>query len=251
MGRPKAGILKLNCVMCHGEFETPDTKRGRKRETCSKSCASKRAYESQKVTVPCVLCGSESETAKSVINAGLPVYCEECSKARYELTCEVCGIEFMGRRASVKCCSRPCITEWNRRMTTQVICDCCGIQFERATFSVYSGKRSYCSDRCAMRQFSRENPMRYGGTWPRWVRAIRERDGYKCLVCGETGDLEVHHFIKMKSFNNPDDSHYDENLGLFCVPCHDAVEDSGIDSLTEFYRRYSPTPGETSGGRQK
>lgn len=251
MGRPKAKVLHLNCVVCGSGFDTPDTKRGRKKETCSKSCASRLAYRTQTITAPCSICGAHTETAKSVVNCDLPVYCEGCAQARYSLECEICGSEFMGKRGYVRCCSQECVNELNRRNLIDVKCDCCGKMFQQSSFSVYEGKRTYCSRRCSMRQYSRENPTRYGGTWPRWIRLIRDRDGHKCLMCGAVDDLEVHHFIKLTTFSNPNDAHYGENLGLFCVDCHDVVEDSGIGSLSEFYGRYSPTLRETVGGWQK
>lgn len=243
MPRPKPKTLIRTCSICGTQFETVDNARGREKVTCSKSCASRKAYQSQKVRTQCSVCSEITETSKSVVGAGLPVYCEICTNFRYQRRCSVCGKRFRAKRYTTHLCSQECITEHNRANLKDVTCFCCGVGFQQASFSVYSGKRIFCSDRCAMRQFSRDNPTRYGGTWSRWLRKIRKRDGNQCLKCGaKEGNLQVHHFQKLLLFDNPNEAHFDENLGLFCLVCHEEIEHLGIGSLTDFYGRYSPTP---------
>lgn len=241
MGRPKAATLTLHCEICSGEFTTPDTIRGRKKVTCSKSCASKKAYSSQVAKADCKFCGKTTKTAFSVINAGLPIYCSECSTHRYLNNCETCSKEFRSKKRDNRFCSRECTTEYLRSDLVQVRCFYCGLEFEQASFSVYSGKRVFCSKRCGSNQYSVDHPSRYGGTWTTWIRRIKERDGNQCVKCGSEEELEVHHFLKLLAFDNPNDAHYYENLVLLCKKCHDEVEDEGIKDLDDFYRRYSPT----------
>ena len=242
MGRKKAKTLTLLCKVCNGEYITPDTIRGRRKETCSKSCASKVAYSNQAMVAPCSLCETETPTSKSVINSGLPVYCSECSTHRYTRQCEMCNVTFQARKYDTRMCSLECVTEFNRQDTKTVVCADCFAEFEQPSFSVYAGKRTFCSKKCAQRLFSKENPTRYGGTWTTWLRRIHVRDGEACIKCSSKEKLEVHHFTKLTTFDNPNDAHYLENLGLLCFNCHREVEDSGVESLTDFYRRYSPTP---------
>ena len=234
MPRKAAPTIDLNCQVCGSKFETRDTKRGRERKTCGKSCASKLAYKTQETTSPCVHCGTITTTAQSVISSGLPVYCDDCAKARYENACAICGDVFMAKRAYVKCCSQKCVDKLNEQNLASVECDHCGKVFHRPSRDVYSGKRSFCSIRCRDARYSVENPTRYGGTWPRWVRTIRRRDNNKCLKCGSGKNLQVHHFKKLTQFENPNDAHYDANLGLFCFSCHLEVEDMGYASLYDF-----------------
>lgn len=234
MARKAASTIYLNCQVCGSAFETKDTKRGRERKTCGKSCASQLAYRSQTIVAPCVHCGAETETAKSVVNAELPVYCEECAKARYKNTCTICGNEFMAKRARVECCSQKCIDKLNERNIAEVECAHCGELFHRPTRDIYSGKRSFCSVRCRDNRYTIENPNRYGGTWPRWVRFVRHRDNNQCLKCGSKSRLEVHHFKKLTQFEDPNEAHYANNLGLFCFDCHREVEDAGFGSLSDF-----------------
>ena len=234
MPRKAAPTIELDCQVCGSKFEARDTKRGRERKTCGKSCASKLAYKSQASKAPCVHCGIIVDTAKSVINAGLPIYCNECAKARYKNECAICGAEFMAKRARVQCCSQQCIDRLNESNTTKAECAHCGESFDRPTRDVYSGKRAFCSIRCRDNKHSLENPSRYGGTWPRWVRTIRHRDNNQCLRCGGRDRLEVHHFKKLTQFKDPNEAHYEANLGLFCFSCHREVEDAGYENLSDF-----------------
>lgn len=242
MPRPPAKILSFPCKVCGNSFETPDTKRGRERATCSKSCASKTAYKNQKTKAPCNVCGELADTSKSVVNSGLPVYHTGCYKLRYTKECRVCAESFMTDRDTTSYCSPECERAGVSLQTVELTCTSCGKLFVRPSFTVANKQRVYCTKRCAQRQFSKENPTRYGGTWTTWLRRIRARDNNTCLLCGANENLQVHHFKKMRTFSEPNKAHFYENLGLFCVTCHDIVEDSDIHSLTDFYERYSPTP---------
>lgn len=252
MGRPRAQDIVKTCENCQEYFVTRDTARGRSKRTCSQSCASQVALKTSWTEGPCRICGRMTKTLKSVKQAGLPIYCgDQCQSQRHAKVCESCGASFRTSKSKTRFCSRECVIEWQRNNLVELACDECGETYQQASFNVYEGKRSFCSKRCNMRAFSRENPMRYGGTWPRWVRTVKSRDEGRCIKCGSTEDLEVHHFTKMSLFDDPDRSHFHDNLGLFCSDCHRVVEDSGIGSLDEFYGRYSPTPHESAGEGQK
>lgn len=179
----KAVIITKSCKICGLHFETKDTKRGWKKETCSKACASKLAYKKQQVTEKCCWCGKNTTTSKSVINSNLPIYCEHCKSLRYEKQCLICKKQFFASHNETFLCSKEC------------------------------------------------------KTWYSWTKIIKERDNYKCLLCGSVNDLEVHNFTKLTSFEHPDDAHYDNNLGTFCHNCHKIIESTNIKSLSEFNER--------------
>ena len=71
---------------------------------------------------------------------------------------------------------------------------------------------------------SNPNPLSYRKGEPLFARdvsnsrkkAIKERDGNCCLVCGSTVQLEIDHRISL--MNGGDNS--DENLGALCDSCH-------------------------------
>lgn len=54
---------------------------------------------------------------------------------------------------------------------------------------------------------------------------VRERDGFKCVVCDEETNLHVHHKIPRKygGVNHPD------NLVLLCSSCHGAIETADFE----------------------
>lgn len=235
----KAVIITKSCKICGLHFETKDTKRGRKKETCSKACASKLAYKKQQVTEKCCRCGKNTTTSKSVINSNLPIYCEHCKSLRYEKQCLMCKKQFFASHNETFLCSKECKTAYNQQNLVSLTCDYCGKEYEQARFNVYSNANHYCSQRCNHNAYATRNRFRYGKTWYSWTKIIKERDDYKCLLCGSVDDLEVHHFTKLTSFEHPDDAHYDNNLGTFCHNCHKIIESTNIKSLSEFNERYS------------
>lgn len=183
----------------------------------------------------CVICDKEMFTFKHVISQKLPTYCsDECRKKRYSLKCIVCKKEFRSGKRNTKTCSRDCQTKMRRNDVIELNCDLCKKSFKRDKSSVYSGKNKFCSKRCSNNHYSLNNPSRYGGTWTSRRKHIINRDGKKCLLCGCKKDLQVHHFNKVKNFENPNDAHYEENLGTFCVICHEIVEKKDYKSLSEF-----------------
>ena len=71
------------------------------------------------------------------------------------------------------------------------------------------GRRSWCSDECRhwwRRQFD----------WNYICAVIKERDDYKCRICGSYDLLEVHHISPWRI--SRDNS--DENLITVCFHCH-------------------------------
>lgn len=227
------------CKICNKEFTTKNTKRCLKKQCCSASCSAKLGQMNNIGKTNCSICHKEITGSKSTITQGLPLYCEDCTEFRYRLTCEKCNKEFMSKRPDNRFCSRECINKHNKDNTIEVRCVHCGKIYLQSSFNVYSEKNNYCSRRCNNNHYSLKHKTRYGGTWTRRKKEISERDGHKCLMCGKTEELEQHHFIKLITFDNPNDAHYDENVGTFCKYCHKKVEGK-YKSLTDFNERYSP-----------
>ena len=237
--------LVKECVVCNNEFHAKDNARGRKKQTCSTTCARKLGSMNSMVHHPCVICGDDGITTKSAVKQGLPVYCDEHKDKHYFHVCEICDKEFYSTKKSTRFCSQKCITEYNNSQTVMVECSHCGKEYEQSKYSLYEGKNNYCSTRCNNNAYSLRNPTRYGGTWTRVKKEILLRDNNKCLLCGSSEDLQQHHFIKMLNFDNPNDAHTDSNLGTFCRDCHLKIENESIDNLTDFYERYSPNFSES------
>ena len=66
-------------------------------------------------------------------------------------------------------------------------------------------------------------------TWARLRRAVLQRDGYRCQLCGKAGRLDVDHRIR-KEDGGGDES---ENLQALCRTCHIAKT---VKENTQDYR---------------
>ena len=226
-------MIKKICVICDNEFETKDTSRGRKKQTCSVRCARLLGSKNSIVDKECITCGKIIRTTKS---NQLP-RCDECfsSKRKYTYSCEICGDIFHTNKHRTRFCSRECVNKNNNRNQLNLTCYYCGSEFQRPSFTVVDEDRVFCSKRCNNNQYSLDNPSRYGGTWNRRRKEILTRDGNKCLLCNSYNELEVHHFPKLKEFDNPNDAHSDDNTGTFCSSCHRIVEEK-YESLSHFLK---------------
>ena len=182
-----------------------------------------------KVSSICVVCNKEAIVNKAVITAKLPVYCSvQCKKQKHIHECSICKKQFRSDRRSTKVCSEACKTELNNSKVVDVECFRCKMKFKRPTRDVYSGKRIFCSRKCVNAQHSLDNPSRYGTNWTTMRKRALARDGHKCVVCKKEEDLQVHHKIKLRLFENPNDANYIENLITVCEGCHKKIETKDI-----------------------
>jgi DEAD/DEAH box helicase domain-containing protein len=71
------------------------------------------------------------------------------------------------------------------------------------------------------------DPIIYGQDWNIQKKLARERDGFRCQVCGiiETGRAhDVHHKIPFRQFQTYKQANRLENLVTLCSTCHKRVE---------------------------
>jgi 5-methylcytosine-specific restriction endonuclease McrA len=69
----------------------------------------------------------------------------------------------------------------------------------------------------------------YGSTWPKWRRTIRDRDSGECQSCGAESNIQIHHIVPRRSFDDVDDAHYNDNLVSLCRTCHKLVEHGSLE----------------------
>lgn len=240
MPRSKEYIEKT-CLICGNSFIVNNkNKRECNRKTCSKKCCNKLVSLNSKTKAQCSVCGVGIITSKSAISSNNDVYCNKCKNLRYLKICKQCGNEFRCSHNTTFLCSNVCKIEHNKNDKIEVVCSYCHKSYKQAKFNLYSGKNNFCSQTCNSNFYATNNRNRYGKTWYRWNKQIKRRDNYQCLICKVTSNLEVHHFTKLTQFNNPDDAHYNDNLGTFCASCHKLVEKLNYKNLSEFNERYSP-----------
>jgi DEAD/DEAH box helicase domain-containing protein len=70
-------------------------------------------------------------------------------------------------------------------------------------------------------------PNQYGPNWPAQRDLARQRDEYRCRVCGAPEDgrsHHVHHITPFRAFENYLQANQLANLITVCPPCHRRVE---------------------------
>jgi DEAD/DEAH box helicase domain-containing protein len=64
----------------------------------------------------------------------------------------------------------------------------------------------------------------YGKGWSQLCATILDRDGHKCRNCGVSGDLEVHHIVPFRRFEDAFEANNPDNLVSLCPRCHRLAE---------------------------
>ena len=168
--------------------------------------------------------------------------CENCGDSfrfypsekpgRYCPTCVEEADEFLGTQYATD-------AEW----TTQP-CRHCDDEFDILRSDVERGRGAFCSRDCygawlsAHRTGSDHHQweggsLTYGGRWWAVRRQALERDDHACRVCGRSHDEigrepDVHHVVRVRDFDDPNDAHSLDNVVCLCRSCHRHVEADDI-----------------------
>lgn len=226
--KPKPPRVEHHCVQCSAAYTVHPARSKRGTLYCSAACR-RAAWAKRSEMRPCGHCGKAFRYLlcmdKFERKAGK--YCSrKCREAASRVTveCAAClqpftRIRFYGRVQ--KCCSQKC-AGLAPKPPALLTCPVC-----RAEFSVRScevGARKTCSFACAAaHRKNRRKEIRNRLGWSAWKRlrlAIIERDGGKCVTCGATDNLTVHHIIPWRV--SRDDS--EVNLQTLCRTCHGRAE---------------------------
>lgn len=71
-----------------------------------------------------------------------------------------------------------------------------------------------------------KDPDRNRYPYKRWVRAVKDRDGWACRECGSNDQLHAHHIKRWRDYP---DLRYEIDNGLtLCHPCHEAAHGRGF-----------------------
>jgi hypothetical protein len=220
--------------------------------------------------VECTNCGTDFQRLKSRLGETDEFYCEESCQYAYRseewqgdghpmwkggnvtIYCEFCGDPKEVKPATAKhesrgrFCSRECSYKARRVDRVTVECFWCEETFERVPWLAGRHDREVCPDGDCLSEFlssirrGEDNPAweggaieYYGPSWDERSSAIRERDGYECVVCGmsqsdhrdEFGSLlPVHHIVPYRNFDDDSRAHADGNLITLCRVCHADLE---------------------------
>jgi len=214
------------CKICGDVFQVNiKSKRSRSKQTCSLSCSGKLGAKTSLMDTNCKACNKNIKAPKGSVLSGKGVYCsDECRKKRYTRECVYCGTKFYGTKNVEKYCSNDCFHNDRRGRLEDLTCFDCGEQFQRPHLTAVNKERVFCSQRCANRTLSRENPNRYGSRWGRIREKRVKLDNYTCQRCGlhkkEKYSLEVHHKEPYNTFDNEEEANHMDNLETLCTKCH-------------------------------
>ena len=142
----------------------------------------------------CQYCQKSFESRRPPQDKNAPRYCtRQCAdnarRKHKPRICKICGNTYLPYYRGQKYCGQECKFEAHRREGF-VNCAYCGNPFKRSKRAI-----KYCSQRCYGNSLLSPFP-RKGKEFTRAVRrAIRERDGYVCVVCGSATHLEIDHII--------------------------------------------------------
>ena len=89
------------------------------------------------------------------------------------------------------------------------------------------------------------DPINYGPGWDKLADSIRERDMQRCRNCGIAGELDVHHIIPFRRFEDPGEANHPDNLVSLCPRCHRLAElrvhiQSGLAALAYLIGNLAP-----------
>lgn len=126
----------------------------------------------------------------------------------------------------------------------EVECNFCGSQMSVLESRIENGGGKFCSKRCLANWMSenRRGPnhhqweggtINYGRKWWAVRRQALCRDEYTCQRCGLTKDdlgcnPDVHHILRVRDFDNPQQAHTLDNVVSLCRNCHRNVEAGNV-----------------------
>lgn len=206
----------------------------------------------------CKGCGTEFYVGKAQRK-----FCDACNpnagehngnwkEAKESTTCESCETEFEYYPSNEEghFCS-DCVEAdgtfegtrfWRRGERVEQECDPCGTAREVLKSDVKRGDRRFCDRNCLSEWMSEnrrgedhyhwiDEETKYTGRWRSVRRAALERDDYECQRCGKKMDemdreLDVHHLVPVRSFDDPQEAHRLLNLVSHCRRCHRIVEEN-------------------------
>lgn len=275
MARIKIAKVQRNCKKCGQSFEVPPSRAKDNRGVfCSNACRgySRISHNMQKL---CAVCGTSFETNKSRRGAKYcSTHCQDIGMIKRESKiCEFCGDSYERRPSRMKdkrFCSNSCASKWRYNSIPTVHksltegrpspfkgiprADEIKLKISKANTGKPKpwqqgdknvSKRPEVAFKKSIAVLGAKNPQWNGGTsflpychkFNETLKAeIRERDGHKCQLCGETKNrrkLDVHHIHYDKPNCNPD-------LIALCSRCNikanfnrDYFEGLFIKKLTE------------------
>lgn len=255
-------MIKKKCEQCGKEY-SPNRKT---QKFCSEKCQIRSRYK----PFNCIVCGktfySKHPNRKFCSNKCSATRIHKASKV--ELSCKNCGTNFTRNKSRVRgkevgnFCTRTCWDKYNSRMkgeqshrwnSKKVECEYCGEMFVRQENQLKTREKRFCSHVCYSHWLEEntkgENSYSWrggvntfrGDNWDEVSSYIRQRDNFQCQDCGDKTmgvQLDVHHKIPFRFFDDPDKANHEDNLITLCRSCHGKQESHWWKEVPEKYKQY-------------
>lgn len=224
-------MVEIKCDYCGKIFnKKPSLIERSDNDFCSNSCkgkwtAGERHPQYDQIEVNCANCGEGKTVPPSQYEKTNNHFCNAKCQAEYEDRSGQANSAWMGGKKKV-CCTQ------------------CGNFLEVHSYRFEDGKDFFCDVDCrgnwATESFSGENhPLwegyseNYGEDWLKLRNKARKRDDGKCQICGIDKEQlgkwpDVHHIEPVKSFEEPEQANFLDNLVCLCSSCHGKVEQGEI-----------------------
>ena len=212
---------KIKCKKCKKQFDG-----NQNRKYCSLKCSvSNRPFT--KISKNCPACKQDFYVK---LRQKDQVYCSrkcrESTWEKFEFKCVICNKLFVRKKWQIKkykgkFCSKKCK---NTSRKVSVNCSGCNIEFKIYPSRYKYNTKFYCSENCRIKfgptvkltseQITDNNYQKFTRKlrgcvrYYEWRKSVMKKDSEKCIKCGETENLTVHHkyvtiydFVKKHNFN--------------------------------------------------
>lgn len=141
------------------------------------------------------------------------------SKADVDRLCDTCREKMCSSGPALEYCSEACEKLADGE---SVVCSDCGEEIK--TVGRWKAHNNHVGARDHYERLTESIDGRVEVNYRSQRKVALHRAGGECEACGNDGDLEVHHIIKRRVFEDEKTAHALENLCVLCQPCHGRLE---------------------------
>jgi len=199
------------------------------------------------ITITCLHCGKQKDCKASEVRRGQHKYCSRRCSANAvkvdhgEATCLTCGVTFIRRFGRERYCSRTCFAKahsvWvkeNQSGTNNPFYGKKHTEETREHLSIVK-KELFANGTLVPFMKGKGDPSKYKRnhkiSWNIITDKIKTRDGNRCIQCGSTERLMVHHIIPYRVCKSDEE----DNLVCLCKKCHQPTYHKEYD-FVEFFQ---------------
>lgn len=133
-----------------------------------------------------------------------------------------------------------------------VKCDNCGKEIQISSYKFKTHRRHFCNSKCYAKwkkknsigklnnnwkggvKSSENDKIRRSDEYKIWIKNVLKKDGYKCLICDNKKNLQIHHIIPLSELiKKKEKSEYFNvmNGTTVCYKCHSLLHNRPIRNI--------------------